>query len=316
MKVMVFGATGVLGRPLVRRLHERGDTVIGTTRAAGRGEATLAALGAQPVVCDALDGDAVARAVTEHRPDVIVNQLTALGAPFNPRRYREWIAPTNRLRAEGTQNLVDAAQAAGTRRIVSQSIAFAYRWDGAGLKTEDDPLFDQDLGFADAVRALEQLERLTLHTPGVAGVVLRYGWFYGPGTLYAPGGSIAGDVRRRRFPLVGGGTGVFSFIHVEDAAGATVAAIEREPTGVFNVVDDDPAPMRDWLPVYAASLGAPRPLRVPSWLARLGAAGFVIGSAQHLRGASNARARSELGWEPRWPSWRQGFAQAPAAETG
>ena len=315
MKVMVFGATGAVGRPLVRMLRERGHAVIGTTRDARRAN-RLQELGAEPVVCDALDADAVRRTVETHRPDVIVNQLTALSAPMNPRRYREWIAPTNRLRSDGTRNLVDAAQAAGTQRIVSQSIAFAYRWDGAGPKTEDDPLFDGDLGFADGVEALQDARAIDAPHPGIAGVVLRYGWFYGPGTLYAAGGSIAEDVRRRRFPLVGGGTGVFSFIHVDDAASATVAAIEGDSTGVFNVVDDDPAPMRDWLPVYAGALGAPRPLRVPSWLARLGAAGFVVGSARHLRGASNARARAELGWAPAWPSWREGFARSLAAETG
>ncbi len=309
MRVLVAGATGVVGAPLVRMLQAAGHEVGGTSRDPARA-AQLRALGAEPLVCDALDAESVHHAVGGFRPEAIVNQLTALSAPLNPRRYREWIAPTNRLRSEGTRNLVAAARAAGARRIISQSIAFAYRWDGPGLKTEADPLFEDDLGFADAVAALRELERLTLETPGLDGTVLRYGWFYGPGTLYAADGRVAADVRRRRFPIIAGGGGVFSFIHVEDAAAATLAALDRPAPGVFNVVDDDPAPMREWLPVYAAALGAPQPLRIPAWLARLGAAGFIVGTARHLRGASNARAKSELGWAPRWTSWRDGFPRA------
>lgn len=216
MKVMVFGASGAVGQPLVPMLRARGDVVIGTTRVAGRGYSVLAKLGAEAVVCDALDAEAVCRVVTEHQPNAIVNQLTALGGPFNPRRYREWIAPTNRLRAEGTRNLVSAARAAGTPRLVSQSIAFAYRWEGTDLKTETDPLFDRDLGFGEAVQALQELERLTLETPELLGVVLRYGWFYGPGTGYGRDGGFAQMVHKRGYPIVGGGTGVFSFVHVED----------------------------------------------------------------------------------------------------
>jgi nucleoside-diphosphate-sugar epimerase len=309
MKILVFGASGAVGRPLVRMLRERGHEVGGTSRDPSRAD-SLRELGAQPVVCDALDAGSVRAAVESYEPEAIVNQLTALSAPFNPRRYREWVAPTNRLRREGTRHIVAAATAAGAQRLISQSIAFAYRWDGDGLKTEGDPLFDDDLGFADAVRALNELESLTLSTPGLTGTVLRYGWFYGPGTLYASDGDLAADVHRRRFPIIGRGNGVFSFIHVDDAAAATVAAVERPATGVFNVVDDEPASMATWLPEYAAALGAPRPFRVPAWLARFMAAGFVIGTATQLRGASNARAKAELGFSPRYPSWRQGFREA------
>jgi nucleoside-diphosphate-sugar epimerase len=287
-------------------LREHGHDVGGTSRDPARA-AALRHLGAEPVLCDALDAGSVRAAVDGFAPDAIVNQLTALSGPFNPRRYREWVAPTNRLRREGTRHIVAAATAAGTRLLVSQSIAFAYRWDGRGLKTEADPLFDRDLGFADAIEALRELEHLTLHTPGLTGVVLRYGWFYGPGTMYAADGSMAADVRRRRFPVIGRGDGVFSFVHVEDAATAAVRALERPVPGIFNVVDDDPAPMRVWLPEFAAAVGAPRPLRIPAWLGRLFAAGFVIGTATELRGASNARARAELGWSPRWSTWREGF---------
>jgi nucleoside-diphosphate-sugar epimerase len=309
MKVLVAGATGVVGRPLLAQLRERDHEVIGTSRNEARAQ-DLRELGAEPAVCDALDAAVVRRVVDEHRPDVIVNQLTALSAPFNPRRYEQWLEPTNELRSVGTRNLVNAAREAGTPRLISQSIAFAYAWDGEGLKTEDDPLFGLDLGFADAVRALRELERLTLQTPEVSGTVLRYGYFYGPGTAYAPDGDVARMIRRRAFPIVDGGTGVFSFIHVEDAASATVAAIERGTSGVFNVVDDEPAPMREWLPVVAAALGARRPLRVPLWLARLAGGRFVAEAAVRMRGASNDKAKRELGWTLRWPSWRQGFAEA------
>ena len=306
MKVMVFGATGAVGRPLVGMLRARGHEVAGTTRDPARAGA-LRDLGVEPIVCDALDADAVARVLDEHRPEVIVNQLTSLSAPFNPRRYVDWVEPTNILRSRGTRNLVDAARAAGTRLLVSQSIAFSYTWDGSGLAAEDDALLEADGDFARAVTAMTELEQMTLHSEGLTGIVLRYGYFYGPGTSYSAAGDIGQMVRKRRFPIVGAGTGVFSFVHVEDAAAATVAAIERGVPGVFNVVDDDPAAMRDWLPAYAAALGAKPPRRVPLWLARLVTGRFVADGAARLRGASNARARRELGWEPRYASWRQGF---------
>ncbi len=306
MRVLIAGATGAVGRPLVRRLLARGHEVVGTSRSEA-GAARVRELGAVGAVCDALDAAAVARVVAEHAPEVIVNELTALGAPLNPRRYEQWIAGTNRLRSTGTQYLVDAATANGVRRLVSQSIAFAYRWDGDGLKTEDDPLFDGGLGYEEAIDAMRRLESLTLETPGLEGVVLRYGWFYGPGTLYDHDGDFAEMARRRRSPIIGPGTGVFSFVHVDDAAAATVLAVERPVTGIFNVVDDDPAPQREWVPVFASLVGAPKPMRVPVWVARLAAAKFVVRSALEIRGASNARARTELGWSPAFPSWREGF---------
>jgi 2-alkyl-3-oxoalkanoate reductase len=309
MRIFVAGATGAIGRPLVRLLGERGHEVAGTTR---REEKTglLSELGAEAIVCDALDPDAVREAIVGWRPEVIVNQLTALSAPLNPRRYARWLEPTNRLRAEGTRNLVQAAAAAGTRLLLSQSIAFAYRWDGRTLKTEDDPLFDADMGFGPALAALRELERHTLSTPGLEGAVLRYGYFYGPGTSYASRGDIAQLVRRRRFPVVGSGNGQFSFIHVHDAAAATVAAIERGQPGILNVVDDEPAELRVWLPYYAELLGAKSPRRVPLWLARLATARFVAEASVRQRGASNARVKRELKWAPRWSSWRHGFVEA------
>jgi nucleoside-diphosphate-sugar epimerase len=306
MRVFVAGAAGAVGRPLLRMLGERAHEIAGTARSDDKAK-LVRELGAEPIVCDALDPNAVHDAVAGWRPEVIVNQLTALSAPFNPRRYLQWLEATNRLRAEGTRNLVQAAKAAGVRLFLSQSVAFAYRWDGAALKTEADPLFDADLGFAPAVTALQSLEQQTLATPGLDGVVLRYGYFYGPGTSYARDGDVAELVRRRRFPVVGSGDGRFSFIHIDDAASATVAALERGSPGTFNVVDDEPAALRDWLPFYAATLGAKPPLRVPLWLARLATSRFLAEAAVRQRGASNAKIKRDLGWEPRWSSWRDGF---------
>lgn len=270
----------------------------------------LRELGAEPISCDALDAGAVREAIAESDPEVVVNQLTALSARLNPRRYLEWLEPTNHLRAEGTRNLAQAAAAADTRLLVSQSIAFAYRWDGTAPKTEDDPLFDAGTEFGPAVTALRELEQQTLRTAGFDGVVMRYGYFYGPGTSYARGGDVAELVRRRRFPVVGAGTGQFSFVHVDDAATATVIAIERGKPGTFNVVDDEPAEMRTWLPFYAKALAAKPPRRVPLWLARLATNRFLAEAAVSQRGASNAQIKRELEWVPRWSSWRQGFVEA------
>ena len=309
MKVLVAGATGAVGRPLVRMLREGGHEVAGMTRSE-RGASALRELGVEPVVADALDAGSVHETVRATRPEAIVNQLTALSAPLNPRKYTEWLEPTNRLRIAGTRNLAEAAVEAGTRLLVSQSIAFAYSWDGEGLKTEDDPLIDDQPEFEAAVQALRELERRTLETPGLEGVVLRYGYFYGPGTSYAGDGQVAQMVRKRRFPIVGAGTGRFSFVHVDDAAAATQAALDQATPGTYNVVDDEPAELREWLPEFAERLGAKPPRRVPLWLARIGAGRFTAEGAVKLRGASNARARRELGWQPRWPTWREGFREA------
>jgi nucleoside-diphosphate-sugar epimerase len=288
-------------------LRERGHETLGTTRSEANADA-LRELGAEPVLCDALDRESLRHAVRTAAPEAIVNQLTDLSAPLNPRKYAHWLEPTNQLRIEGTRNLAEAATEAHTRLLVSQSVAFAYRWDGDGLKSEDDPLFDDaPSGFDRAVAAVRELERHTLETPGLDGIVLRYGYFYGPATSYARGGQFAEMTRKRQFPIVGSGTGRFSFVHIEDAAAATLAALERGRPGVYNVVDDEPAEMRDWLPAYAESLGAKPPRRVPHWLARLVTNRFMADSSLELRGASNAKAKRELGWQPRQTSWRQGF---------
>ncbi len=264
--------------------------------------------GAVPVVCDVFDADGLRGAVERAQPEVVVHELTDLPPALDPRKLEEQAAGNDRIRTEGTRNLVAAAVAAGARRIVAQSIAFAYPPTGAGLKHEDDPLWDDaPWPWKRSVEALHELEDAVTKTEGIEGLVLRYGFFYGPGSAYGKGGFFEREVRRRRFPIVGRGSGVFSFIHVDDAADATVAAVERGAPGIYNVVDDEPAPWREWLPVYADAIGAKRPWRVPRFLARILAGEYGVMLATDLRGASNERAKAELGWAPRHASWRQGF---------
>jgi len=246
------------------------------------------------------------------QPEAVVHLLTSL-PPRLDYRDKEALAPTNRVRGEGTRNLVAAAKAAGVRRLIAESVAFFYAPEGDWVKDEEAPLFlDAPPPFGTAATALAELERQVLGAEGIEGVVLRYGWLYGPGTYYAADGSLTEDARKRKAPVVGKGTGTFSFVQVEDAAAATVAALERGAPGAYNVVDDEPAPMREWAPAFAAAVGARKPLRVPAWLARLLAGPGAVAMATQLRGASNAKAKRELGWQPRYPSWRQGFADPEA----
>ena len=305
MRVLVAGATGAIGRPLVPLLVEAGHEVLGATRSSDRMD-RVRALGAEPVVLDAADLEAIAPAVAEARPDIVVNQLTDLPERIDMRKANQSLASTTKLRAEAGPALIEAARAAGTRRVISQSIAFNYAPEGDWVKDESAPLRAPAEGpAADPGTGAARLERATIEAEGIEGVALRYGYFYGPGTFFDPAGSTYADVLKRRYPIVGKGTGVFSFIHVADAAAATVAAIAGPP-GVYNVVDDDPAPLREWLPAYAEAIGAKPPRRVPLWLARL-VAGQMAVSALNLRGASNAKAKRELGWAPRYASWREGF---------
>jgi nucleoside-diphosphate-sugar epimerase len=309
MRVFVAGASGAIGRPLIPKLIAAGHEVTGMTRSEESAERMRSA-GAAAVVADVFDEQRVRAAVAEARPEAVVHQLTALPDLINPRSRRTY-AETNRLRTEGTRILIDAAQAAGARRMVAQSIAFAYAPTGERVKSEDAPLAVGGGGaFVEAVGAVAELERRVTEATGLEGVVLRYGFFYGPGTHYAREGSQARMVRRRLVPIVGGGDGTFSFIHLDDAADATVATLERGAAGIYNVVDDEPAPMRDWLPVYAEALGAGRPRRMPVWLTRLVGGREGVAFATQLRGASNAKAKRELGWQPRHASWRQGFAES------
>jgi nucleoside-diphosphate-sugar epimerase len=309
MRVFLAGGTGVIGRALVPQLRDAGHEVTAMTRYESRAE-KLRAQGVDAVVCDAFETDNVVRAVEAARPDVLVNQLTDIPDAINPRKMAEQFETNDRLRTEGTRNLMQAAEGVGARRLISQSIAWAYV-PGDGLWGEDDRLWTEaPEPWGRSVGAVRALEETTLGSDKVEGVVLRYGLFYGPGTAFASDGSTAAMVRKRVFPVVGGGTAVYSFIHVDDAAGATVAALDRGRPGAYNVTDDDPAEMREWLPEYAEAIGARQPRRVPRFIARLAAGKFGLFMSTGLQGATNAKAKRELGWQPRWTSWREGFREA------
>jgi 2-alkyl-3-oxoalkanoate reductase len=312
MNIFVAGATGVLGRELVPQLVARGHEVVGMTRTASKQD-LLRSLGARPVVADALDPDSVAQAVASAEPEVIVHQLTALSGDFDMRHIDRFFATTNRLRTEGTDHLLAAARAVGARRFVAQSYAgWPAARTGGPVKDEDAP-FDPDP--PDALRgmmnAIRHLEEAVTGASWLEGVVLRYGGFYGPGTTLStdPAASHTAAIRKRQFPVVGDGGGIWSFIHVADAAAATAVAVERGERGVYNVVDDEPAAARDWMPVLAGELGAKPPRRVPRWLGRLLAGEAATIMMTEVRGASNEKAKRELDWKPRYASWRQGFAQ-------
>jgi 2-alkyl-3-oxoalkanoate reductase len=317
MKVFVAGATGALGRALVPELVARGHEVVGMTRSASKQD-LVRSLGARPVVADALDPDAVAQAVASAEPEVIVHQLTALSGKLSARDMRHpersfAATMTNRLRTEATDHLLAAGRAAGARRFVAQSFAaFRFARTGGPVQTEADPL---DPNPPAALRAplvgILHLERAVTTIDWGEGLVLRYGGFYGPGTAIslAPDAVMAAPIRKRRFPIVGDGGGVWSHVHIEDAAAATAAAVEHGKPGIYNIVDDEPAPVREWLPVLASALDAKPPRRVPRWLARLAAGEMATLMMTEVRGASNQKAKRELGWKPAYASWRQGFAQ-------
>jgi nucleoside-diphosphate-sugar epimerase len=307
MRVFVAGATGVLGRPLVPALVQAGHEVTGTTRSPAR-TGGIEAAGATAVVCDALDRDAVHRAVEAAGPQVVIHQLTALPDRFA--KLRKGSPDTNRLRTEGTGHLVDAAVSAGARRVIAESIAFLYEPSGPRIADEQSPVWpDAPEPFGSMIGALRELERIVTTTEGIEGVVLRYGALYGPGTWYAPDGDMTMQVRKRRLPIVGSGDGLNSFVHVDDAAAATVRAVAQGAPGVYNIVDDEPAPVSEWLPELARVAGAKPPRRVPVWLGRLAAGPALATMMTEIRGASNAKAKAELGWQPAHPTWRSGFAK-------
>ena len=318
MKIFVAGATGVLGRALVPQLVAQGHEVVGMTRSASKQD-LVRSLGARPVVADALDPDAVAQAVASAEPEVIVHQLTALSGPMSVRDARRpdrsaAATMTNRLRTEATDNLLAAGHAVGARRFVAQSFgAFRFARTGGPVYTEADPLGPNDppAAMRTVQAAYLYLERAVTTIEWGEGLALRYGGFYGPGTStsLAPDAQMAAPIRKRRFPIVGDGGGVLSHVHIEDAAAATAVAVERGRPGVYYVVDDDPAPVREWLPVLASALGAKPPRRVPRSLARLLAGEAATAMMTEAKGASNEKAKRELGWQPRYASWRQGFAQ-------
>ncbi len=305
MRVFVAGGTGVVGRRLVPQLVARGHQVTATTTSAAK-LGLLAQLGADGVVMDGLDAVSVGEAVAKSQPDVIVHQMTAIsvahaGKP-DFRHFDRWFATTSRLRTEGTDHLLAAAEATGVSHFVAQGYA---SWNGirqgGWVKTEEDPL---DLLAGTAAHAgMEAIGHVEGVVVKAGGTVLRYGWFYGPGAI----DDLVEVVRKRQFPVVGGGTGYSSWVHLDDAASATVLAVEQQVKGVFNIVDDEPAPASEWLPYLAACAGAKPPMRVPKWLARLLAGQVAVTMMTEGRGFSNAKARRELGWELRYPSWRQGF---------
>jgi nucleoside-diphosphate-sugar epimerase len=302
MRVFVTGATGALGRHLVPGLVAAGHDVTGTTRTPGK-VPLLRAAGAEPVVLDGLDRAAVIAAVQAARPEVIVHEMTALADLRSLRRVDRVFAVTNELRTRGTDNLLAAAAAAGTRRVVAQGHTFGYGRSGGPVKSEDDPLDSRPIRSAARTMAAMRYVDETVRHAAPEGIVLRYGTFYGPGAS----DPIVDAVRKRRLPLIGGGTGVWSFIETADAAAATLAAVERGEPGAYNVVDSDPAPVSEWLPHLAEVAGAEPPLRIPAWLGRVLAGEFVVAQMTAVRGASNEKARKELGWEPRYASWREGF---------
>ncbi len=313
MKVLVAGAAGAMGKQLLPRLAAGGHDVVGMTRSAAKAE-TVRDLGAIPVVADALDADQVARAVAEAEPEAIVHELTALSGSLDLRNFDRDFAATNRLRIEATDHLLSAGRAVGVRRFVAQSYAgWPFARSGGAVKGEDDPLDPEPVAsMRRTLAAIRHLEDAVTGADWTVGIVLRYGGFYGPGTSLGADGENTEMIRRRKFPVVGDGAGVWSFVHIADAADATVAALERGQRGIYNVVDDEPAPVREWLPAVASALGAKQPRHVPRWAGRLFAGEAVAVMMTEVRGASNAKAKRELGWQPAHPSWRQGIAEAAA----
>jgi nucleoside-diphosphate-sugar epimerase len=302
MRVFVTGATGALGQHLVPALIAAGHEVTATTRTPGKA-GQLRAAGAEPVVVDGLDREAVIAAVQAASPEVIVHEMTALAAMRSLRNLDKVFAATNELRTGGTDNLLAAAARAGTRRVIAQSNTNMTARSGAPVQTESDPLDSRPLpSAAGTVAAVKYVEEVVPRAVP-EGIVLRYGNFYGPGAS----DFLVEMVRKRQFPVIGGGAGIWSFIEIADAAAATVAAVDRGAPGVYNIVDSDPAPVAEWLPYLANVVGAKPPLRLPVWLGRLLAGDFVVSQMTQARGSSNEKAEKELGFEPRYASWREGF---------
>jgi nucleoside-diphosphate-sugar epimerase len=314
MKVLLAGATGALGKQLVPRLVADGHEVVGITRTESK-LGMLRELGAAGVVADLLDPEQVARVVAEAEPEVIIHQLTALNRDFDVKHFDRTFEETNRLRTEATDHLLAAGRAVGVKRFIAQSFtSWPYARTGGAVKTEEDPLDpNPPAAMRQSMRAIRHLESAVTGADWTEGIVLRYGGFYGPGTsMSREGGPQVETIRKRRFPVVGDGGGIWSFVHIEDAADATVAAVTHGRRGIYNIVDDDPAPVSEWLPAAARAVGAPAPRHVPRWLGRIAAGESGVVMMTEMRGASNEKAKRELGWAPRHPSWREGFAEVAA----
>jgi 2-alkyl-3-oxoalkanoate reductase len=312
MRVFVAGATGALGKQLVPMLAEQGHEVTGMTRSPAKQE-LIRKLGARPVVADALDPEAVAQAVGESEPEVVIDQLTAIDTSAMGRSIDKMFAQTNRLRTEGTDHLLTAARATGARRFLVQSFAgWPFEPTGGPIKTEEDPLQEHPpKTVSETLAAIRYLEETVTGADGIEGLALRYGGFYGPGTSIAvnPDGAQVEMVRKRRLPVIGNGAGIWSFVHIHDAAAATVAALDHGAPGLYNVVDDDPARVSDLLPELARVIGAKPPRHLPRWVGRLIAGEGNTIMMTEVRGASNEKAKREVGWELRYPSWRLGFRE-------
>jgi 2-alkyl-3-oxoalkanoate reductase len=307
MRIFLAGATGAIGKPLLPMLISAGHTVIATTQHKDK-MISIHSAGAIPMLVDALNKEQALAAVREARPEIVIHQLTAIPANLNLRHFDEGFALTNRLRTEATDYLLAAARAVGARRFIAQSYAGWYARTGNWIKTEDDPLISS--GITDGRKTLEatvHVEEAVLKEEALEGFVLRYGSFYGPGTSLAPGAWFFEGVRQRRVPIVGDGSAYWFFLHTEDAASATLAAVNAGMPGIYNITDDEPARVSVWLPYLAEMLGAKPPRHVPKWLARLAVGEYGVAAMTELRGSSNRKAKSLLSWKPKWPSWRQGF---------
>ena len=312
MKVFLAGGNGAVGRRLIPQLIEAGHEVVATTRSA-RNEAALRELGAEPAIVDGLDEAAVVKAVERAAPEVVIHEMSALSGKVDMRHFDRWFATTNELRTRGTDYLIAGARRGGARRLIAQSYTgWSNIREGGPVKTEDDPLDpDPPKAQRETLAGIRYLEAAVTGAEGLEGIALRYGGLYGPGTNTS--NEIAEMVRKRRMPTVGDGGGIWSWIHVDDAASATVAALDRGEPGVYNIVDDEPAPASAWLPYMAETLGAKPPFRLPVWIARIAAGEVAVSMMTRIRGSSNEKAKRELGWQPRYASWRDGFRESAHA---
>ena len=308
MKVFLAGASGAIGTRLIPQLIADGNEVVATTRTSSKAQA-LRALGAEPVIADALNRESVMQAVMRAEPDAVVHQLTALAGIKSFKKFDQEFELTNRLRTEGIDYLLEAARSAGASRFIAQSYGnWTYERTGTALKTEEDPLDpNPPANQVRSLAAIRHLEQAVTGADGLVGIALRYGGFYGPGTDLSTSGTFADLIKKRRFPIVGDGAGVWTFLHIDDAASATVAALHLSEAGVYNIVDDEPAAVREWLPYLAEALGAKPPRHVPVWLGRIAAGEVGVSMMTQIRGSSNAKARRELDWTPRYPSYKEGF---------
>lgn len=308
MQIFLAGGAGAIGRRLIPLLRQSGHEVAATTRSKSKLE-MLRAAGAEPILLDAFDRQAVHRAVAASRPDVVMHQMTALASLKDFRKFESELTMTNRLRTEGAEILLEAAQSAGAKRFIAQSYSgWPNERTGGRIKSETDPLDpNPPRAMKATVESLKKLESMVTNAPGLTGIVLRYGSFYGPGTAVEPGGILVDAVQSRQFPIIGGGMGVWSWLHIDDAARATVLALDRGESGIYNIADDEPAEVATWLPVLADIVNAKPPRRIPTWLGRLFVGEAGVSMMTRSRGSSNAKAKRILGWQPHYASWREGF---------